>query len=213
MLTADKAFPGIRHFDTPRAYLLEREDGAKCVVKPFPECYRNSSGLDHMGTQELLHAALQKTPGYTAARVFGHIALSTKHSAGFALVEYMDAYTYRQIEGPVNHTNFLTRTVTRATVFLSHRNKRHKMLHPHTKLTQYLGLCAGVRNTVTEALSDFGVYIPPKIEQGRYQGCSNWDFNPDNLLCGVDGQGLPELAIIDQGCDLSSLVRPSRDAA
>lgn len=204
-LTPDKAFPGIKHFDAPRAYLLEGDNGNRCVVKPFPDYYSSDSGLRHLATQELLYDALQDVKGYNAARVFGHISLSKSNSKGYALVEYIDAFTYRQIEGPINRTSFVTRAVSQAVVYVQHHKRRKEMLPPNTSLDMYTDLLKGAHAARDKALADFGLSLPRIIPEGPYKGCTNWDFNTENLLCAVDEGGNPELTIIDQGADLTSL--------
>ncbi len=206
-LTADRAFPGIVHHGNTRAFLLNGEDGSRCVVKPFPEYYSATSGLQHMATQELLHEAFLGTEGYDAARVYAHIGLSKKSGAGFAIMEYVDAYTYRQIEGPVDHTNLITKAVTRAVVAVRHRTTREAMLPQGTTLATYTELKKNAPAARDEALTKMGFSIPAHVERGKYAGCTNWDYNPDNLLCSVDRNGAPTLTVIDQGADLADLMQ------
>jgi hypothetical protein len=212
MLTSDKAFPGIKHYGPPRAYLLPGNNGNQCVIKSFPEYHASDSGIRHLATQELLRAALEDTEGYRAARVFGHIALSKSNGAGYAIMEYVDAPTYRQAEGPINHTSIFTKTITKAIVHVQHGKKRKEMLPPGTNLSKYYDLLTGVRSACDEALSSFGAPIPQTIQHGRYAGCTNWDFNSENLLCALNDKGAPELVIIDQSADLSWLTSATSHA-
>lgn len=201
-LTRDRVFPGIEHLGGPRVYLLEGDDGSKCVVKPFPDYYDAKSGLRHMATQELLHEAFEHTTGHDAARVYAHIGLSKTKGTGFAIMEYVDAYTYRQIEGPIDHTNFLTKTVTRAVVAVRHRAQREAMLPQGTTLRDYTELVLNACVARDKALQELGV----TLQEGRYMGCGNWDYNRDNLLCGVDDAGVPTLTVIDQSANVDALM-------
>jgi hypothetical protein len=201
-LTRDRVFPGIEHFGDPRVYLIEGDNGSKCVVKPFPDYYDPKSGLWHMATQELLHEAFEHTTGHDAARVYAHIGLSRTKGTGFAIMEYVDAYTYRQIEGPIDHTNFLTKAVTSAVVAVRHRAQREAMLPQGTTLRDYTELVQNAGAARDKALQELGV----TLRQERYMGCGNWDYNRDNLLCGVDDEGVPTLTVIDQSADMDTLM-------
>ncbi len=187
-------FPGVRHFDTPRVYLREGQNGDRYVLKSFPARYDTDWGLKHLGTQEALHDALQDIEGYRAARVLGHVGLSAEGGRGYAVIEFVDAFTYGQIDTEMNHTSPLTRAVARATDYLTRAKRGRPSTPPNTQLGAYLDLCLGAQRVCNDALSNLGI-----ASRG------NWDLsNYDNFLCTADESGNPEVAIIDQCLQLFS---------
>ena len=154
----------------------------------------------HFTTQESLHAALKDVEGYRAARVLGHIGLSAEGGRGYAVIEFVDAFTYAQVDREINHTSSITRAVTRATSYLTHNKRGVPSVPQNTQLGTYLDLCLDAQRVCNDALSSLGI-----ASRGH------WDLsNYDNFLCTVNENGAPEVAIIDQTVDLFSTAIPQK---